>query len=190
LLVGFVFYNQTDLTGPGGIIAVMNMVDRSTKGTKMLNKNAYNASYATAAISHHPGAYPLLTTSEWRNDAYDFCSVYLNTNISKNSELPNDINATRIECALLIFNLYDNIDKSTSLYNYQFVYGSCNNSLNLSEAAWYVYLTLTYVNVLTYIFDEKKYIYCIYYFFYLCYILYYIYIYIIGIIYYLRHQHH
>ena len=113
LLLGLVIFPDND---PSVVLAMQSQV----RNAELLNTQAYNASYATAAIVSAE-ANEILYDEAWRHAAFDFCRI------------PSMNNLT---CTMIGFNIYDSSSTSITAYNYQLINGSCSNSVSLSNEAW------------------------------------------------------
>ena len=86
-----------------------------------MNRNAYNASWASAASTYQPNIDQILLNDDWRKSSYDFCRL-------------NDGTA----CSLFVVNSYGDqvFDKSLTEYIYLINDGSCSEQFVISESAF------------------------------------------------------
>lgn len=116
LMVGFLYFEEGTKGNPD-ITSILQL--HLMYNSSMLNRMAYNASFASASV-HVPDTDPVIYTQQWRQEAYQFC-----------------IDATSKTCNFMIFSLYDNVTTSVSQFNYQLVNGSCTDTMMISKQAWY-----------------------------------------------------
>lgn len=114
-------FEPTIATDYSAVLPILYM-RKSNPGAVTLNDAAFNATHAAASLVY-PDANPLLNDTEWRERAFEFCTIESLSNTS---------------CSIMSFNLYDNISNSISAFNYQLLHGSCNDSTYIPPSAWYV----------------------------------------------------
>jgi hypothetical protein len=121
-----------------GLVVLMN----KTKNYETLNRNAYNASWASSfsvddKVTHADYFDPLFKEPAWRKTAYEFCEI----SVPFNKTIPVDGHEisypASMTCSLITFNTFDPVTRAVSQYKYQLEKGSCKNTFTVPNATWY-----------------------------------------------------
>jgi hypothetical protein len=116
-----VFYNISSIQD---LLLAYTMLRSTFSDGKSFIRAAYNASFASASSYLYPNTDPLMSTPEWRENAYRFCTIVLK--------------GVTLTCNLLTVRSFgfDEFDQSISEYYYTLLNGACANSISLTEEAW------------------------------------------------------
>lgn len=121
-LSGYVVYNFSVSNNLFNSLLYLGTAVAKAGSYMKFNRQAYNASFAAAAIANNYYD-PILNTTGWLRNAFQFCNV-------------SGLSGVSI-CSLVVFNSYDYISRQVSDYHYYLNNGSCSNSLSISSDNWY-----------------------------------------------------
>jgi len=128
-LAGFVFYDYSEADGESRSDAIGRLIDFSVKQGKSggtLNRDAYNASFDAVHSKHENSG-----SKEWRQSAYDFCTLSGSINCSMLTLLLSDSylreNSTNDVISMPKY--------SVSSHYYSVPFGSCNNTFTIPLSA-------------------------------------------------------
>ena len=119
LMSGFMFFDN-GMTIETAVQVWLDIVIR--EGTAInLNRNAYNATWASVASTYAPNVDPIMYDEQWRADAYEFCRV---PGVGT--------------CSLFTVNSYGSqvFDKSLSEYLFLINDGACADQFMIPPAAF------------------------------------------------------
>ena len=121
LLSSYVVFNTSTLEG--NIKYLVTAVSKWGNYDKF-NRAAYNATFAAAAMANNRFD-PILNTSSWRRNAFQFCNI---SGYGGLKSVPL--------CSVVVFNSFDFTSQQVSDYHFALRNGSCSNSFTIDEDLW------------------------------------------------------
>jgi hypothetical protein len=123
-LSGYVVYNFSVINNLYNSLMYLGTAVAKAGSYSVFNRQAYNASFAAAAIANDVFD-PILNTTGWLQNAFQFCNISGLRGVTHSSI-----------CSLVVFNSYDYISKQVSDYHYFLNNGSCSNTFSISSDNW------------------------------------------------------
>ena len=122
-LSGYVVYNASSLQQN---VLYLGSAVVKWGSYEAFNRQAYNASFAAAAITGNAFD-PVLNSSKWLKNAFQFCNISGVGGLRKSPV-----------CSVVVFNSFDSISQQVSDYHYALSNGSCTDSFTIPEDIWCV----------------------------------------------------